>query len=136
MKQIIVMLVMAGFVGGCGGEVAAFLEGTATGMVVAMDAGNEELVRYKENVVKMKSESVKIADELDKIKDDPVGIVSLINPNLGEAVNTLAEKLPTLISNAEKLKEEAEGLDWKMALATLLLGGTGVNLFKNKFGKK
>jgi len=109
----IVSLTLAVLAAGCGEPFAGgFAAGAASYKAVADDAQSD----FIEAVKALNSETGRLNDEIEVVK--AINIKDFVKPEAITAIESLKgkEKDPTL---------------W-IALASMLLGGTGVNIFKNR----
>jgi len=113
MKWIMIVLPCFLFIGGCGEEFAA---GFGTGAVSMAKMSNDAQDKFIKAVNELNAETVRLNAEIGAVKD--IDIKTFVKPETIAAIESLKaqEKDPTL---------------W-IALASILLGGTGVNIFKNR----
>jgi len=116
MKTLVISLLLCLLVAGCGEEFAA---GVGTGMAAMAKMSEDAQIRFIETVNALDAETARLNAEIGAVKD--IDVSAFVKPEAVAAIDSLKEKAndPTL---------------W-IALASILLGGTGVNLYKNSKGK-
>lgn len=127
MKAKVLVCVLAALLcAGCEEPLAA-ISGTA--VIVALDRSNKALVRANEAAEALNAR----AEEMEAvIKNNPLAVVGYFDPNLQTEVEKAVTDAKNIVANA---KDEEGKFDWwkaGTALAILLTGGTGVNLYKNR----
>ena len=73
----------------------------------------------------------KQAEIIESVLETPAAI----DPNLNNELAITKAKIELLKEQAERIQEKADDIDW-FSIAMLLLGGTGVNVFKNYTNKR
>lgn len=108
-----------------------FLQGAVTGATATAVALNNAVSEANMTLDGLNA-NIAIANDaagdLGDLSDDPMALVTTINPELGNSIATLLANLEALEDKAGEF--DADKLGW--AGLMLLLGGSGVNIYKNR----
>jgi hypothetical protein len=129
MKTLIIVCALIIGLSGCsaGSPAENFLAGFGTAVAVKLNEGNEAMKFLDEKIEAMNAAGT----EMEVLSDNPVALVTAIDPNLGTALNEFIVNAKSLAAKAETFKDEKGKIDWDKIVWSLLVGGTGVNIFKN-----
>jgi len=113
MRILIVVTLLTLFATGCAEEFVGGFAAGAAGMKVMADDAQEKFI---EAVNELNAETERLNAEIGVVKD--IDIEAFVKPETIAAIDSLKEK-------------GKDPILW-IALASLLMGGTGVNLYKNR----
>ena len=127
------------FIAGCGD---AFTTGVITGATTAtavLADKTGEVNNHLDNLNAAYANADDTADTVNALSDNPVGLISYINPELGNNVAMLLANIEMAGEKIDNFKDEEGKVDWERLIMAIMLGGfgggTATNVIKNRNGK-
>lgn len=142
MRTIITIAITVAFlfIAGCGD---AFTSGVITGattVTAVLADKTDEVNTHLDKLNAAYDKADDTADTVNALSNNPIGLISYINPELGNNVAKLMANLEMMGEKADEFKDEEGKVDWERLIMYGMLGvfggGTATNVVKNRNGKK
>ena len=139
-KWILIIVALC-FVG-CTPAEQGFVAGMGVGVNTALDNTNQamdEMNTFTDEMIKTNAENrIRMEAIKEIVENDPMMALAIIDPNLKAGIDETIVKFKEIGAKAEAFADEKGKVDWadlgENLLLGLLLGGSGVNIYKNRKG--
>ena len=122
LAKVVIVMLLAVVLSGCGQPLADFAAGVGTGVAVKLGEANRAMELLDENVEALNEK----AAELEVlIEQDPVRIVNAFDPNLGGELAEFLVNIKGLEARAGAFKDDKDRIDWERLLLTAALTAFG-----------
>ncbi len=135
-KKITLCVLLALFAGGCGD---AFTNGAITGATAVsavLADKTEEVNTHLDSLNAAYAKADDVADTVNALANNPIGLISYIDPELGNNIAGFMANLKMMGDKADEFKDEEGKVDWERLIMAVTLGGFGTGVATNAVNKR